>query len=145
MKRVEHRVPTAQGKQGKQGKWLKEIPVRENTGNLEILPKHRENTGNLVCSSCKFPDSKGIRYCKICRENLPIFFSSLISLPSQFCVCKNQKPRKLSQGKFAVGQGKNRENTGNLKMQFEWVPCQQHFGGSEPTAGSELPMAEAGI
>ena len=33
------RVPTAQGKQGK---WSKEFPVRENTGNLEILPKHRE-------------------------------------------------------------------------------------------------------
>ena len=34
-----NRVPTAQGKQGK---WPKKIPVRENTGNLEILPKHRE-------------------------------------------------------------------------------------------------------
>ena len=33
------KVPTAQGKQRK---WPKEIPVRENTGNLEILPKHRE-------------------------------------------------------------------------------------------------------
>ena len=59
------RVPTAQGKQGK---WLKKIPVRENTGNLEILPKHRENTGNLVC--CKFPDSKGKRYLIIWREIL---------------------------------------------------------------------------
>ena len=49
-----HRVPTAQGKQGK---WSKKFPVRENTGNLEMLPKHRENTGNLVCSSCQFPDS----------------------------------------------------------------------------------------
>ena len=29
-------VPTAQGK------WLKTIPVRENTGNLKILPKHGE-------------------------------------------------------------------------------------------------------
>ena len=26
-------------------------------------------------------------------------------------------------GKFAVGQGKHRESTGNLKIQFEWVPC----------------------
>ena len=50
------RVPTAQGKQGK---WSKELPVRENTGNLEILPKRRENTENLVCPSCIFPDSKG--------------------------------------------------------------------------------------
>ena len=64
------RVPTAYGKQGK---WPKEIPVRENTGNLEILPKHRENTGNLVCSSCKFPDSKGKRYFEICSENLHFF------------------------------------------------------------------------
>ena len=32
------RVPTAQGKQGK---WPKKFPVRENTGNLEILSKHR--------------------------------------------------------------------------------------------------------
>ena len=34
------RVPTAQGKHGK---WfLTKIPVRENPGYLEILPKHRE-------------------------------------------------------------------------------------------------------
>ena len=38
------RVPTAQGKQGK---WPKKIPVRENTANLEILSKHRE-FGNFV-------------------------------------------------------------------------------------------------
>ena len=53
------RVPTAQGKQGK---WPQKISVRENTGNLEILPNPRENTGNLVCSSCKFHDSKRKRY-----------------------------------------------------------------------------------
>ena len=33
-----YRVPSAQGKHGK---WPKTIPVRENTGNFEILPKHR--------------------------------------------------------------------------------------------------------
>ena len=33
------RVPTLQGKQGK---WPKKFPVRENTGNLEMLSKHRE-------------------------------------------------------------------------------------------------------
>ena len=38
------RVPTAQGKQGQSHK---KFPVRRNTGNLEILPKHRENTGNF--------------------------------------------------------------------------------------------------
>ena len=44
-------------------------------------------------------------------------------MPSQFCVCNSHKSRKLAQGKFAVRQGKNRENTENLKMKFEWVPC----------------------
>ena len=58
---------------GKQGKWQKKIPVMENTGNLEVLPKHRENTGNLVYSSCKFPDSNGKRYFEICHENLQFF------------------------------------------------------------------------
>ena len=47
------------------------IPARENTGNLEIWAKDRENTGDFVSSSCKFPDSKGTskEYCNICREN----------------------------------------------------------------------------
>ena len=67
MTHVYVRVPTAQGKQGK---WIKEIPVRENIGNLEILPTHREDTGNLVCSSCKFNDSKGKQYFNICSENV---------------------------------------------------------------------------
>ena len=44
------RVPTAQGKQGK---LPKKIPVRENTGNLEILPKHREKTGNWFAQVVK--------------------------------------------------------------------------------------------
>ena len=50
------RVTTAQGKQGKHNVWPKRFPVRENTGNLEMLSKHRENTGNFVSSSCKLPD-----------------------------------------------------------------------------------------
>ena len=29
-------------RQGKQGKWPKIFPVRENTGNLNFLSKHRE-------------------------------------------------------------------------------------------------------
>ena len=40
----------------------KKFPVRENTGNLEILPKHRE-----FC--CKFPDAKDKGYCDICCKN----------------------------------------------------------------------------
>ena len=43
------RVPTAQGKQGK---WS---PKNSLLGNMEIWPKHKE----LVCSTCKFPYSKG--------------------------------------------------------------------------------------
>ena len=51
---------------------------RENGQNKSCQGKHRE-FGNfakthgkyreLVCSSCKFPDSKGKRYFDICREN----------------------------------------------------------------------------
>ena len=103
--------------QGKQGKWTKKIPVRENTGNLEILSKHREfclNTGNFVSSSCKCSDSKSKGYWDSCCNR--------IGLPSQFCVCNTHKLCKLAQGQFAVGQGKHRENTGNLKIQIEWVP-----------------------
>ena len=37
-------------------------------------------------------------------------------------LCNSHKSCKLAQGKFAFGQGKNRKNTGNLKIQFEWVP-----------------------
>ena len=57
----------------------KKIPVKENTGNLEILPKHRENTGNLVCSNYKSPDSKGKRYFDICHKN-PVFTFVWIAL-----------------------------------------------------------------
>ena len=70
------RVPTAQGKQGK---WPKEFPVRENTGNLEILSKHREfclNSGKthgillaLVVNVLIHSKSKG--YCDSCRKKMP--------------------------------------------------------------------------
>ena len=78
-------------------------------------------TGNIVFSSCKYADCKGERYFNICRNKFPI--SSWISLLSQFCVCYSHKSHKLAPGKFAMGQGINRENTASLKMQFEWVPC----------------------
>ena len=68
------------------GKTEKKIPVTENTGNLEILPKHRENTGNLVCSSCKFTDSKGKRYSDICRENSQLYFELDKSAKSVLCM-----------------------------------------------------------
>ena len=58
----------------------------------------------------------------IFAAKIPNFFLSWISLSSLFCVCNSHKSCKLAQGKFVVRQGKNRENTGNLKMLFEWVP-----------------------
>ena len=48
------RVPTAQGKQGKQGKW----PKKSLSGKTQGIWKFYQNTGNLVWSSCTFPDSK---------------------------------------------------------------------------------------
>ena len=39
------RVPTEQGKQGKQGKWLIQIPCRENSGNLKILQNSGKTQG----------------------------------------------------------------------------------------------------
>ena len=101
---------------GKTGKWPKKIPVRENTGNLEILPKHRENTGNFVCSSCKFPDAKGKGYFDICCKNFGFF-------PEAGLVCfvyvKATNYGNWHREKLWL----DRENTGNLKIQFEWVPC----------------------
>ena len=70
--------------------------------------KFCQNTGNLVCSNWKFPDSKDERYLDICHDNF-LISCSWISLPSQFCVCNSHKSRKLAQGKFAIGQGKHRE------------------------------------
>ena len=62
------------GKTEKTGEMAKKtIPGQGNIENLEILPKHWENTGNLVCSSCKFLDSKGKGYCDICSENFHFF------------------------------------------------------------------------
>ena len=42
---------------GKTGKMAKKIPVRENTGNLEMLSKHREffqNTVNALILKVKY-------------------------------------------------------------------------------------------
>ena len=50
------------------------------------------------------------------------FFLIWISLPRQLYVCNSHKGRKLAWGRFLFGQGKT-ENTANLKMKFEWVPC----------------------
>ena len=38
-----------------------------------------QNTGNLVCSSSKFPDSKDKGYCNICSENFIFLRSCQVS------------------------------------------------------------------
>ena len=63
-----------------------------------------------------------VKVIAIFAAKISIFSRSWIGLPSQFNVCNSYKLWKLAQGKFEVGQGKHRENTGNLKLQFEWVP-----------------------
>ena len=64
---------------------------KKTQGILIFFAKTQGNTGNLVCSSCKFPDPKGKGYCDICRENSHYFPRSWIGLPSQFCVCNSCK------------------------------------------------------
>ena len=93
------------------------FPVKENTGTLEILPKRRENTGHLVCSSFKFPDSKGKRYFKICCDYLQIFFKLAKSVLYIYVIVTNHV--NWHRGNLPL----DRENTGNLKMQFDSVHC----------------------
>ena len=116
------RVPTAQGKQGK---WPTRFPVRENTGNLEILPKHREfwfaQVVILVCSSCKFPDSEGKRYFSICSKNFQFFLNvgSVCQVRFVYVIVTNHI--NWHSGNLRSDREK-RENTLNLKMLIEWVP-----------------------
>ena len=67
--------------------------------------KTHENSGNFVCSSCKFPDSKCKTDISLFTAKIFNFFLSWMCLPSQVCVCDSHKSSKLAQGKFAVGQG----------------------------------------
>ena len=46
------------------------------SGKTQEISKFCQKTGNLVCSSCKFPDSKGKRYIYICRENSQFIFEA---------------------------------------------------------------------
>ena len=115
---VSDRVPTAQGKQGK---WPKKIPVRENTGNLEMLSKHREfclNTRNFVSSSCKCSDSKSKGYCDSCRKKIHFFPEAgmVCQVSSVYVILTNYVNWHTENLRL------DRENTGNLKIQFEWVP-----------------------
>ena len=79
------RVPT---EQGKQRKWTQKNPCQ---GKTQGIWKFCQKTGNFVCSSCKFHDSKGKEYCDICRKNFNFFPGSWIGLPSQFRLCNSHK------------------------------------------------------
>ena len=50
---------------GKVGKMAKKTGKRQEIWNSS---QNRESTGNSVCASCKFPDSKGKGYCAICTK-----------------------------------------------------------------------------
>ena len=102
---------------------------RENGKKNPCQGKHRE-FGNFakiqgIWFAVKVVNSLilKVKDISIFAAKISNFFLNWISLLSQGCVCNSHKSRKLAQAKFAVGQGKIRENTGNLKMQFEWVPC----------------------
>ena len=100
-----NRVPTAQGKQWK---LPKKNAIREKTGNLEILPKHEENTGNFVCSSCTFPDSKGKEYYDTCFDNFNVLLEAgyICQVSFVYAIVTNHVNW---QGTVVVGQGKNME------------------------------------
>ena len=44
------------------------------SGRTQGIWKFCQNTGNFVCSTCKFHDSNGKGYCNICRKNSLAFF-----------------------------------------------------------------------
>ena len=73
------RVPTAQAKQGK---WQK----KSLSGKTQGIWKFCQNTGNFVCSSCKFPDAKG-NGTAIFAAEISIFFWKLDrSAKSVLCI-----------------------------------------------------------
>ena len=82
---------------GKTGKWQK----KSLSGKTQGIWKCCQNTGNLIFSSCKLPNSKSKRYFDICYENFQLSFWGWKRWTGQFCVCNNYK--------FVVGQGKHRE------------------------------------
>ena len=99
---------------GKTGKMAKNKFVRENTGNLEILSKHREfclnkgKTQGILLAQIVNVLILNVKDIAIFAAKKIHFFSrSWIGLPSQFCVCNTHKVSKL--GKFVVGQGKHKE------------------------------------
>ena len=75
----ENRSSATQGTHctGKTGKIAQKNSLSGKTQVIwKFCPKHRENTENLFCSSCTFPDSKGKRFFDICHGNFQINFEA---------------------------------------------------------------------
>ena len=102
------RVPTAEGKTGNMAK------------NNSLSGKFCQNTEHFVCCRPNFPDSKD--------QDIALFaakFPNFIFLSTE-CVLymKHHQITEIGTGKICLPTGKqNRENTGNLKIEFEWGPC----------------------
>ena len=92
------------------GKIVKVIPYQEKHREFGNFAKTRGNHMEFGCKVVN-PLILKVRDIWIFAHK---FLKSWICLPSQFGVCSSHKSRKLAQGKFAVKQGKNSENTGNL-------------------------------
>ena len=88
----------------------------QNTGNLKICQNTGKTQGILLAQVVNALILKVKDIAIFAAKKIPFFSRSWIGLPSQFCVCNSYKLCKLAQGKSAVGQGKHRENTGNLKI-----------------------------
>ena len=80
-------------------------PLHRETGKI-VNNKIRGNSGNFVCSYCKFLDSKDTGYFYI--------FSKISKFSKSVSHIKLFQIFGFGTGTFLVGQGKNRENTGNL-------------------------------
>ena len=98
----------------------KRNPSQGNTRNLEILPNNTGKTQGIVFAQVVNSLILKAKDISIFATNIPNFIFKLDMSTKSVGVCNSHKSRKLAQGKFAVRQGKNRENTGNLKC--EWVP-----------------------
>ena len=92
---------------GKTGKMAKNNPCQGNTGNLEMLSKHREFCLNTV-------KTQGILLAQVVNVLiLKVKDIAIVAAKKSFfsrsCVCNTHILCKLAQGKFAVEQGKHRE------------------------------------
>ena len=72
-----------------------------------------QNTGSLVCSGCKFPDSKGKSCYEICSENLRKFLKLDNSAKSVYVILMVTNHVKWHRENLLS----DRENAGNLRMQ----------------------------